>query len=137
MQAATARASVLHHAGATQAVSQGASQVVTQDGAGRVRTVSCTVDGKNDHQAYGTRAGNRRQPQGERAGSLAGRLTGNLDSGIPYQNKGKTGQWTGFYLKNFAAGSPSFSPIGSPVWDDEATYPKRVIFRRRTPARRH
>ncbi|MDY0908802.1 hypothetical protein [Microbacterium sp. CFBP9034] len=116
---------------ATQSVSQDASQVVTEHGSQTVvRTLSCTVDGKNKHfEAYGTREGDRiGSREGERTGSLAGSLAGSLVSDIAYDNKGKNGQWTGFYLTKFAAGSPSFSPTGSPVWDDQATYTEPATF---------
>ena len=116
---------------ATQSVSQDATQVVTEHGSQLiVRTLSCTVDGKNKHfEAYGTREGERTGSRGgERHGSLAGSLTGNLLSDIAYDNKGKTGQWTGFYLTKFAEGSPSFSPTGNPVWDAEATYTEPATF---------
>jgi len=116
---------------ATQAMTQVASQVVTEHGSQTVlRTLSCTVDGKNKHfEAYGTREGDRTgSREGEREGTLAGSLTGSLVSEIAYENKGKTNQWTGFYLKKFADGSPSFSSTGSTVWDTTGTYPNDATF---------
>ena len=42
---------------------------------------------------------------------------------VAYDNKGKTGQWTGFYLTKYAeGGSPAFSSTELPVWNSEAVY---------------
>jgi hypothetical protein len=110
---------------ATKALTQDASQVVTQDAHADVtRTVSCFIDGKKvDHTAFGTRDGSRTGVRnGERTGTLHGSLKGSLTSTVAYDTKGKTGQWTGFYLTKYAAGSPAFSTTESPVWNIEAQY---------------
>ncbi len=88
------------------------------------RTVSCFIDGKKvDHTAFGTRDGSRTGIRnGERTGTLHGSLKGSLVSTVAYDNKGKTGQWTGFYLTKYAAGSPAFSSTELPVWNTEAVY---------------
>jgi hypothetical protein len=126
MQAAVASGTITFSTSqaATQTLSQSANQNVTQDVTQDFhRVLSCTVDGKNKHfDAYGEREGSRTGGRdGEREGTLRGSLKGSLVSDIAYENK-KTGQYTGWYLKGFADGSPVFGSTGAEEWNTEAQY---------------
>ena len=136
MQAATAAApSVLHLAGRHPGAQQNATQVVTAG-----RHADChphaLLHRRRQEQALRrvrrpATAPHRRARRVSATAPCTGSLNGNLVSDIAYENKGKTGQYTGCYLKNFADGLAVVLLHRRPVWNTEAPVRRGGLHRRR------